>query len=102
MKRLVTLWLLLALCLTAALALGETAQPCYWQLTDVSVTQKALDALGPAAVSTNAEALSDLKPIDMIEALSQPHTFSVDVTRAASGSPACPRSCPGRAARACH
>ena len=86
MKRLVTLWLLLALCLTAALALGETAQPCYWQLTDVSVTQKALDALGPAAVSTNAEALSDLKPIDMIEALSQPHTFSVDVTRAASGS----------------
>ena len=86
MKRFVTLWLLLALCLTAALALGETAQPCYWQLTDVSVTQKALDALGPAAVSTNAEALSDLKPIDMIEALSQPHTFSVDVTRAASGS----------------
>ena len=86
MKRLVTLWLLLALCLTAALALGETAQPCYWQLTDVRVTQKALDALGPAAVSTNAEALSDLKPIDMIEALSQPHTFSVDVTRAASGS----------------
>ena len=86
MKRLVTLWLLLALCLTAALALGETAQPCYWQLTDVSVTQKALDALGPAAVSTNAEALADLKPIDMIEALSQPHTFSVDVTRAASGS----------------
>ena len=86
MKRLVTLWLLLALCLTAALALGETAQPCYWQLTDVSITQKALDALGPAAVSTNAEALADLKPIDMIEALSQPHTFSVDVTRAASGS----------------
>ena len=86
MKRFVTLWLLLALCLTAALALGETAQPCYWQLTDVSVTQKALDTLGPAAVSTNAEALSDLKPIDMIEALSQPHTFFVDVTRAASGS----------------
>ena len=27
MKRLVTLWLLLALCLTAALALGETRSP---------------------------------------------------------------------------
>ena len=40
MKRLVTLWLLLALCLTAALALGETAQPCYWQLTDVRVTDR--------------------------------------------------------------
>ncbi|MFR5786583.1 MAG: hypothetical protein ACLUHE_05380 [Christensenellales bacterium] len=82
MKRLVTLWLLLALCLTAALALGETAQPCYWQLTDVSVTQKALDTLGPAAVSTNAEALSNLKPIDMIEALSQPHVpFPIDDLR---------------------
>ena len=86
MKRLVSVCLLMMLCLFALPALSEAAQPCYWQLTDVSVTQKALDALGPAAVSTNAEALADLKPIDMIEALSQPHTFSVDVTRAASGS----------------
>ncbi|MFR5787254.1 MAG: hypothetical protein ACLUHE_09195 [Christensenellales bacterium] len=37
---------------------------------------------------TSAVPLPDLRPIDMISALSQGHTFSLDVTRAATGSSA--------------
>ena len=85
MKRLVSIWLLLMACLLALPALGETAQPCYWQLTDVSVAQVCDNKLGDTEVSTSAAPLSDLKPIDMIGALSQGHTFSLDVTRAATG-----------------
>ena len=87
------------LCLFALPALSEAAQPCYWQLTDVSVAQVCDDKLGDAEVLTSAVPLPDLRPIDMISALSQGHTFSLDVTRAATGSvrmritffPACPR-----------
>ena len=85
MKRLVSVWLLMLLCLLALPALGETAQPCYWQLTDVSVAQVCDDKLGAAEVFTSAVPLSDLKPVDMIGVLSQGHSFSVDVTRAATG-----------------
>ena len=88
MKRLVSVCLLMMLCLFALPALSEAAQPCYWQLTDVSVAQVCDDKLGDAEVLTSAVPLPDLRPIDMISALSQGHTFSLDVTRAATGSSA--------------
>ena len=88
MKRLVSVCLLMMLCLFALPALSEAAQPCYWQLTDVSVAQVCDDKLGDAEVLTSAVPLPDLRPIDMISALSQGHTFSLDVMRAATGSSA--------------
>ena len=88
MKRLVSVCLLMMLCLFVLPALSEAAQPCYWQLTDVSVAQVCDDKLGDAEVLTSAVPLPDLRPIDMISALSQGHTFSLDVTRAATGSSA--------------
>ena len=88
MKRLVSVCLLMMLCLFALPALSEAAQPCYWQLTDVSVAQVCDDKLGDAEVLTSAVPLPDLKPIDMISALSPGHTFARDVTRAATGSSA--------------
>ena len=88
MKRLVSVCLLMMLCLFALPALSEAAQPCYWQLTDVSVAQVCDDKLGDAEVLTSAVPLPDLRPIDMISALSQGHTFSLDVTRAATDSSA--------------
>lgn len=66
MKRLVSVCLLMMLCLFALPALSEAAQPCYWQLTDVSVAQVCDDKLGDTEVLTSAVPLPDLRLIDMI------------------------------------
>ena len=63
MKRLVSVCLLMMLCLFALPALSETAQPCYWQLTDVSVAQVCDDKLGDAEVLTSAVPLPDRKSV---------------------------------------
>ena len=55
---------------------------------EVFVYQVCDDKLGDAEALTSAAPLPDLRPIDMISALSQGHTFSLDVTRSATGSTA--------------
>ena len=75
MKRLVSLLLLLALCLCALPALGEAAQPCYWQLTQVSVETASSGSVGPCEAATSAVPLDGLSPAEMMDRLDAAHTF---------------------------
>ena len=87
-KRLFCLLLLFLLLLPAFALAKESAQPCYWLLTDVHTERSASQPYGDASAEDNVTALSSLLPDEMLQAMEETHVFRLSASREQTGASA--------------
>lgn len=88
MKRLFCLLLLFLLLLPSFAFAKESAQPCYWLLTDVRTEKSASQPYGDASADASVTELSSLTPEEMLRAMEETHVFNLSASREQTGAAA--------------
>ena len=109
MKRLFCLLLLFLLLLPSFAFAKESAQPCYWLLTDVRTEKSASQPYGDASADASVTELSSLTPEEMLRAMEETHVFNLSASREQTGAAAdseytlygMPASFPAQPVRVC-